>query len=139
MAKAAAEGLGIQALAADLGWKLGVRVWVNSSAAKSIASRQGLGRVRHLEVKNLWVQEAVRAGRFEVRKIAGTQNPSDLVTKPHGAREASAVLGTIGGVLRKHGGLRCRPRWADSEDSVKGRSVGGGVLTYQHTSRPYHV
>ena len=56
-----------------------------------------------MEVTYLWVQEAVRAGRFEIRKVAGTQNPADLVTKLHGAKEASAVLETVGGVLRRRG------------------------------------
>ena len=67
MVKGASEALGIQALAADLGWSWKVRMWVDSSAAKSIASRTGLGKVRHIEVRFLWLQEVVRAGRIELR------------------------------------------------------------------------
>ena len=60
LVRAAAEGLGMQSVMHDLGWKTRVRLWVDSSAAKSIASRIGLGRVRRLEVKFLWLQEVVR-------------------------------------------------------------------------------
>ena len=44
MVKAAAEGLGIQALAKDLGIDMKVRLWVDSTAAKAIVARIGLGR-----------------------------------------------------------------------------------------------
>ena len=47
LVRAAAEGLGIQSIMHDLGWKMRIRLWVDSSAAESIASRLGLGRVRH--------------------------------------------------------------------------------------------
>ena len=66
--RAAAEGLGMQSIMHDLGWKMRIRLWVDSSAARSIASRIGLGRVRRLEVKFLWLQEVVRDKRLEVKK-----------------------------------------------------------------------
>ena len=53
LVRAAAEGLGMQSIMQDLGWKVRIRLWVDSSASKSISSRTGLGRVRHLEVKCL--------------------------------------------------------------------------------------
>ena len=54
--RAAVEGLGMQSIMHDLGCTMRIRLWVDSSAAKSISSRIGLGRVRHLEVKFLWLQ-----------------------------------------------------------------------------------
>ena len=51
LTRAAAEGLGVQALMLDLGWSVGLRVWVDSTAAKAIGSRVALGKVRHMEVK----------------------------------------------------------------------------------------
>ena len=53
LTKAVAEGLGARSLAADLGWKFRLRVSVDSTVAKSVASRMGLGKIRHLEVKYL--------------------------------------------------------------------------------------
>jgi len=92
LVRAAAEGLGMQSVMQDLGWKMRVRLHVDSSAAKSIASRVGLGRVRHLEVKFLWLQAVVRDRRLEIRKVHGTENPADVLTKPKSAEEATQVI-----------------------------------------------
>ena len=56
-------------------------MWTGSSAAMGIAVRQGVGKVRHLDTKTLWIQQAVRTGRFQLRKVKGTENPADLFTK----------------------------------------------------------
>ena len=56
-------------------------IFVDSSAAKGLASKRGVGKVRHMEVKWLWLQEEVRRGRVKVSKVLGTQNPADILTK----------------------------------------------------------
>jgi hypothetical protein len=103
LARAAAEGLGIQALMNDLGWDVMVRVWVDSSAAKSIASRIGLGKIRHLEVKFLWIQEMVKSRRIQIRKIRGDANPGDNMTKPkmHKDLDENGKLRKIGASIMK--------------------------------------
>ena len=50
-------------------------------AAIGICRRRGLGRVRHLAVADLWIQERVRGGDFELLKIPGAENVSDIMTK----------------------------------------------------------
>ena len=66
----------------ELGVEAGVVVIsTDSSAAKSFASRRGLGRMRYIEVKELWLQEAVCRGRIQLKKANGTVNPADLFTK----------------------------------------------------------
>ena len=100
-AKVATEALGFQSLAKDLGWVLLIVVFVDSSAAKSIASRIGLGKLRHLEVKYLWLQEAGWRGRFVLQKIRGTINPADILAKLLSAAEMATLLGSVGGVLTR--------------------------------------
>ena len=46
----------------------------SSSAAKNSVSRRGLGRMRHIEVRDLWLQKEVLKGAVEVRKIPGETN-----------------------------------------------------------------
>ena len=104
MVKAAAEGLGIQALAKDLGLQLKLRLWVDSTAAKAIVSRIGLGKVRHMEVKYLWAQQAHKDGRFDVHKIAGEKNPADISTKPKSGSEMAPKIKSVGGWLMKRAG-----------------------------------
>ena len=79
--RGAGQGLGYQALLNDLGVELPVRVWTDSSATTGICSRQGLGKLRHLDTHTLWIQQAVRTGRIDLRKVAGERNPADLLTK----------------------------------------------------------
>ena len=75
------EALALQSLAADLGVELSITVHTDSSAAKGISERRGIGKVRHLDVADLWVQDRVRSREITLRKIAGQSNPPDILTK----------------------------------------------------------
>ena len=79
--RAACEGLGMIALADDFGIELQVRLHIDASAALGILQRQGVGRVRHLDVGVLWLQEQQLKRLIELTKVSGTQNPADLMTK----------------------------------------------------------
>ncbi len=57
--KAATMGIGMRGPMADLGLEMKEQVNTDSSAARSIASRRGAGRVRRAEVRELWVQDLV--------------------------------------------------------------------------------
>ena len=81
------HGLGYQALLADLGIAAPLRIWTDSSAALGICSRQGLGKLRHIDTHILWVQQAVRSRRIELKKVLGEENPADLLTKHSLSRE----------------------------------------------------
>ena len=79
--RGAGQGLGYQALLRDLGVRTPLRVWTDSTAAIGICTRQGLGKLRHLDTHTLWIQQAVRTKRVDLRKVLGEQNPADLLTK----------------------------------------------------------
>ena len=97
LVKAAGAGLGHQSLMRDVGVDLPVCTWTDSSAAIGIASRSGLGRLRHLETHTLWVQEKVRTGAITVKKVRGEVNPADLFTKHLPSREkVHQLLGLFG-------------------------------------------
>ena len=86
------QGLGYQALLKDLGVAAPLRVWTDSSAALGICSRQGLGKFRHLDTHTLWVQQAVRSGRLQRKKVPGERNPADLLTKHSISQEKAEQL-----------------------------------------------
>ena len=79
--KAASIGLGLKSMFTDMGYSFKLEILTDASAAKGIASRRGLGKVRHLEVHYLWVQDHVANGTFCLRKVWGKENPADLLTK----------------------------------------------------------
>ena len=61
--------------------ELKIKVRTDASAAVGICRRAGLGKVRHLAVGQLWVQERLRLGDFELFKHPGEHNPGDILTK----------------------------------------------------------
>ena len=73
-----------------------MEVYIDSSAAKSIASRIGVGMVRHIHGKLLWIQEAVRDGRSKLTKISGGHNPADVLSKPMSVSEMNGELQSVG-------------------------------------------
>ena len=101
MVKGTLEGIGLQSLARDLGWELELRLFVDSSAAKAIASRKGLGKVRHIEVRHLWLQQAVRDKKLVLRKVLGKENPSDLLTKGLSIIDIEKLLGLMNAQFRE--------------------------------------
>jgi hypothetical protein len=88
--RAAGMGLGYQSLLSDFGLSMPLRVWTDSTAAVGICSRQGLGGQRHIATHSLWVQQALRAGRFTLHKVAGEVNPADVFTKHLPSRDKLA-------------------------------------------------
>ncbi len=66
-------GLDVNGLVEDLGIEFGVQVNADPSATKSIASRRGAGRVRHIEVRELWVQDHVAKGELTIMKVHESQ------------------------------------------------------------------
>ena len=47
-----------------------------------LVSRIGLGKVKHVDMPNLWTQEASKSGLFVTKKAGTNVNPADLMTKP---------------------------------------------------------
>ena len=79
--KGAAEGLGMQAVLQDFGVKVGLQMLSDATAAIGMVAREGLGKVRHLAVADLWIQQRVRRGDLTVGKVNGKDNPADICTK----------------------------------------------------------
>ena len=93
--RAAAGGLQSVQLLVEAGMELKLEVLTDSSANLGMHNRIGSGRVRHLDVKWLWTQEAVQSGRFSLKKVSTDRNVSDLTTKHH-HEDRLAVLMSLG-------------------------------------------
>ncbi len=79
--KMSAELIGMTQLAADWGMQCRGRVMVDSSAAIGAAQRKGNGKLRHVRVGMLWIQEKVEEGELDLSKVPGEDNPADAMTK----------------------------------------------------------
>ena len=101
MVKGSSNALGIKGTLDDMGVEVSIDVHTDSSAAKGIASRRGLGKVRHVELSELWLQDQVAKGRIQVHKIGGDENFADSFTKhSNHDRIAQTLYGTNQKVVR---------------------------------------
>ena len=112
----------------DFGLAVPVRVWKDSSAALGISTRSGLGKLRHLETHTLWVQEKVRTGAIQVRKVRGDVNPADLFTKHLPSRDKIAQLVKLFGCEYREGRSAAAPMLRP-HDSTGGQ---GGEPSSRH-------
>ena len=81
MCKLAAEMMGMGSLAADLGQDMTITMYADSSAAIAIAKRRGSGKLRHINIGLLWIQEKTEAEEVVIKKVKGISNPADMMTK----------------------------------------------------------
>ena len=92
LGKLAMEMLGVRSMGQE--WEmfqanLPSQCYADASAALSIAKRQGAGKMRHINVKSLWLQEKQLQSVLQYEKIKGEENPADGLTK-HVRQELAA-------------------------------------------------
>ena len=95
-AKCSSEVLGVQSMAIDLGMDLCAELRVDANATIGILSRHGLGKLRHIEVSELWLQELVKDKRIKLNKVLGTNNPADMMTKFLSGEEIQCYMSKLG-------------------------------------------
>ena len=88
LTKGAAQVLGLISLMEDFGVYVTATVHADASAAIGIVRRAGLGKLRHLNVRYLWLQDQVKQDGFDLFKVPGLENPADLMTKNLGPNDA---------------------------------------------------
>ena len=98
----------MQSICRDLGYVYRLRVHSDATAAIGIARRRGMGKIRHLDTTDLWVQEVVRSGRVELVKIPGTENPADILTKYVDRPLLQKMIQKMG-MVQLEGRAKCAP------------------------------
>ncbi len=73
--------LGAIGMAKDLGTEANGRIYTDSSAAKGISNRSGLGKTRHIHTNYLWIQEHLHNKDFQLLKVGTNDNVGDLFSK----------------------------------------------------------
>ena len=86
----------MQSIAKDLGFDNSVRIHSEACAAIGIARRRRLGKIRHLDIQDLWVQQSIRDQSVDLIKILGTEHHADVLTTYVAADLLGKMLHTIG-------------------------------------------
>ena len=87
-----------------------------------ICQRQGLGKLRHVDTRALWLQQKVRRGEVELRKVKGTENPADLFTKHLSSPKV------VGGLLKVFGCEYREGRPEGAPELRRGQGTQAGTL-----------
>ena len=82
-ADVASEGLFLLAVLSFVSLSTRMVLRIDNSAALCLARRLGVGRIRHLDSRTLWLQSAVSRELFTLEKVDGKKNLADLGTKNH--------------------------------------------------------
>ena len=90
-----AESILIEHLLKFCGFKVLTVLLTDSSAARGMLRRQGVGKVRHLESATLWVQARVKDGKLKVGTVRGSDNPADIGTKVLDATDIARCLSKL--------------------------------------------
>ena len=95
---AVSGALMFRAVYEEFGFRVILRLRSDASAAIGMMRREGAGRIRHISVRCLWLQQLVKEKKVEVVKIHTSQNKADLGTKPMGKarfEELRAMVGLV--------------------------------------------
>ena len=94
--KSVAEILGVMNLMKECAREVKGRVLTDSTAAKGILHRQGAGKVKHLECRQLWVQEVISRKEVSCVKTPRELNPADALTHHWSAKDGEKHIKAMG-------------------------------------------
>ena len=77
----AAEMLFARDVLMFFGYRVEASLHVDSAAARGICRREGVGKVKSLEVRALWLQQVIKAKTLTLKTVKSHDNGADLGTK----------------------------------------------------------
>jgi len=85
------ESVGIKRLLQWYGFRVVWSTRSDSSAARSMALREGVGRVRHMDSRLLYTQYLAKYEELKIGRLKGTENQADIGTKAHPVEKFEAL------------------------------------------------
>ena len=133
--KASGEALGMLQLMSSVGVPMTASIMVVSSAALAVVARKGNGKLRHVRVGHLWVQQVAADGGLKYHKVNGEENPSDACTKHLTSERLRKLFARVGQCQRSgraQESLRVQPARTAPADSP-------GCLKHQGEGKCQHI
>ena len=94
--KGVAESIFVKSMLAECSRHCSSRILTDSSAANGIVHREGCGKVKHVECRQLWAQGIVVSGKVICLKVPRADNPSDAMTHYWSFVDGSSHFNKIG-------------------------------------------
>jgi hypothetical protein len=96
LATGATEARQVQTILQELGHDSRITLLSDSSAARGAAETLGLRKMKHLQIRVLFLKELVSSGALSLVRIRGGANPADMLTKPVNTRVLQSCMGLVG-------------------------------------------
>ena len=100
MVKGGSVGMGFQSLLQEIGVSVKLQLKCDASAAVGIVKRRGLGKIRHIDVTQLWLQEKVAQEVIDIVKVNTKEKVSGGLTKGVSRNEIIWLLSQVGQEIR---------------------------------------
>ena len=130
-----ADALLMKSVMEWLGWRLRINLYMDSSAARGMAAKIGIGKMRTVEIRTLWLQEKVRKKALAVFRVRGEQNVADIGTTGLSAERLALLSMHVGLVscgpgmrppdrrlldcLESHNGAMPRQEWGQASKGLR--------------------
>ena len=92
---------------------LPIVVELDSSAAKGAAERLGTTKIKHMQIKQMFIKDLVKTKVISLKKIGTGENRADLLTKGLPQQALQHALGLLRGVCHDDG----RDKLDDMQDT----------------------
>jgi hypothetical protein len=96
LSSGAAETLGVVSLLQELQLPCIGQLHCDSSSGRALACRTGFGRVKHVDIRLLWLQEVIASGRLLLKPVSTEANLADIGTKPLSAQRLEELCMKLG-------------------------------------------
>ena len=78
---AAQGGLFLKHVLEELGGRIRLQLLADSSSARAIVQRRDVGKIKHLAIRQLWLQDLLRDGELTCGAVTSSENLADMFTK----------------------------------------------------------
>ena len=96
--KGTSIGMQMQSMLKDWHIDLELEVYTDSNSTIGTTSRKGLGKMKHVQTRYLWMQERLATGCFKLLKVGTKSNVADVCTKAVSSNDMDKHMKSTGHV-----------------------------------------
>ena len=89
----------MRSLLEEWGIDMQLRLKTDSSVANALSQRLGVGKMKHMQTRFLWLQQAVQWGQLIIVPVPTKLNYADIYTKAVPAKQMEKFMKEMGCIL----------------------------------------
>ncbi|CAE8594547.1 unnamed protein product [Polarella glacialis] len=97
----AVEAMYVQNLLKEMRRDFPIKICADSSAAKASSERHGVQRMKHMQIRLMFLKSLVKEGIVQMQKVKTDENPADMLTKALSQEKLQRCLQLLPGLARQ--------------------------------------